>query len=59
MRNEDDTRECPMCGERMHRRQREDVSVLPGTAETRRRLSWEWVCPDCDHFEEDDGDDGE
>jgi len=45
-------KECPMCGEMMRIRERESVDRLPGTAETRTTKSREWVCPDCDYFED-------
>ncbi len=47
-------RECPMCGERMRRHQREIVSLIPGTSEAKRRVAFEWVCPECDYFEEEE-----
>lgn len=35
----------------------EVVEYVPGTTEPKRRRASEWVCPECDHFEEveDDG----
>lgn len=50
-------KECPMCGERMRVREREVVERVPGTAQTTTARIREWVCPECDYFEEDeDGD---
>ena len=46
------TKECPLCGERMRRKDLELVDFIPGTAETKRKRVSEWVCPDCDYFEE-------
>lgn len=41
-----------MCGERMRRKLREIVDQIPGTSESKSRLVIEWVCPECDYFEE-------
>ena len=41
-----------MCGERMRRKDMELVDLVPGTSEAKRRKVSEWVCPDCDYFEE-------
>ncbi len=46
------TKECPLCGERMRRKDREEVSHVPGTSEKKATKVSEWVCPDCDYFEE-------
>jgi C4-type Zn-finger protein len=47
-----DTRECPLCGERMRRKDLELVDRIPGTKEMNPRKVSEWVCPECDYFEE-------
>jgi hypothetical protein len=47
-------KECPMCGEMMRLREREAVDRVPGTAETKTTKSREWICPECDYFEEVD-----
>lgn len=47
-------RECPVCGERMRLRTRDLTDRVPGTREMKTRSVREWVCPECDHFEEDD-----
>jgi C4-type Zn-finger protein len=47
-------KECPMCGEMMRLRVREAVDRVPGTGETKTTTSREWVCPECDYFEEVD-----
>jgi uncharacterized protein with PIN domain len=49
-------RECPQCGEFMRIVTRETVSHIPGIAQEVRREHREWVCPECDYFEEDEGD---
>jgi hypothetical protein len=45
-------KECPMCGEAMRLREREVVTRIPGTTETKAAKYREWVCPECDYFEE-------
>jgi hypothetical protein len=45
-------KECPMCGEFMRLRDRETVDRVPGTTQTRTSKFREWVCPECDYFEE-------
>jgi len=49
-----DERECPLCGDRMHIETRETVSKVPGTSQEIRRTTQEWVCRECDYFEEID-----
>ena len=61
-------RECPLCGESMRRVERESIDLVPGSGEVKRTVTREWVCPECDYFEEveeaarpratDRGDDG-
>jgi hypothetical protein len=46
------TKDCPLCGERMRRKDLELVDFIPGTAEEKRKKLSEWVCPECDYFEE-------
>ena len=45
-------KECPMCGESMRLREREIVNRVPGTTQTTTSTFREWVCPECDYFEE-------
>jgi rubredoxin len=47
-----ETKECPTCGETMHLREIEAVVRVPGHPESSAKRTWEWVCPDCDYFEE-------
>lgn len=42
-----------MCGERMRRLEREITDVIPGTSEMKRHMEIEWICPECDYFEEE------
>ena len=41
-----------MCSELMQRRERETVVRVPGTAQTSTLTAIEWVCPECDYFED-------
>jgi C4-type Zn-finger protein len=52
-------RECPMCTNFMRLVERVQTDRIPGTVEVSTRAVVEWVCPDCDYFEErdDSGDD--
>ena len=50
-------KECPLCGEAMRRVAREIPDRVPGTSELKRRTFVEWVCPECEYFEEGDVDD--
>jgi len=47
-----DTKDCPLCGEAMYLKTQELTDRIPGTRETRSRTVSEWVCPECDYFEE-------
>lgn len=47
-------KECPLCGETMRLKEREVTDRLPGTSEVKSRNISEWVCPECDYFEEAD-----
>jgi len=47
-----DPKECPQCGETMRLQTREQTDRIPGTRETRAHTVTEWVCPECDYFEE-------
>ena len=41
-----------MCAEFMRLVTREHVSQVPGSAQQVKTESREWVCPECDYFEE-------
>jgi hypothetical protein len=45
-------KECPLCGESMRLSVREIRDVIPGSRETPARVTREWICPECDYFEE-------
>ena len=45
-------KECPLCGELMRLHEREFVQRIPGTGETPSQTICEWVCPECDYFED-------
>jgi C4-type Zn-finger protein len=47
-------KECPMCGERMRLETRETITRVPGSAQEIRAVVKEWVCRECDYFEEAD-----
>jgi C4-type Zn-finger protein len=52
-------RECPMCGEFMRLTERELVDRIPGKSQVISRKVREWICPECDYFEEHDAADEE
>ncbi len=47
-------RECPLCSERMRLVSRETVTRVPGTSQEIRNVTREWVCGECDYFEENE-----
>ena len=47
-----DRKECPLCGETMRRKETQIVVRVPGNPNATSRVSVEWVCPECDYFEE-------
>ena len=47
-----ETKECPLCAETMRLKRREQVDYIPGQSQVVRREIREWICPDCDYFEE-------
>ncbi len=49
-------KECPMCGEFMRLIERQQTDRVPGTPQAATRTFNEWVCPECDYFEELDRD---
>lgn len=48
-------KECPLCGEFMRLSVRETVEQVPGTSQAIKHTVREWICPECDYFEEVEG----
>jgi hypothetical protein len=48
------SRECPLCGGTMVIKQSQAVIRVPGNPQATTKSSVEWICPDCDYFEEAD-----
>jgi rubredoxin len=51
----DDTKECPLCGGTMRIKETQSTVQVPGNPRPSTRKLSEWVCPDCDYFEEIEG----
>jgi acetone carboxylase gamma subunit len=47
-----EAKECPMCGGTMRLHTREAVTRVPGVSAPRVKVTREWLCPDCDYFED-------
>jgi hypothetical protein len=47
-----DTRECPLCGGTMRLRRTETYVHVPGNPQPTMHVTSEYVCPDCDYFED-------
>jgi len=45
-------KECPLCGETMRLSIREIRDATSGIGRTASRMTREWICPECDYFEE-------
>jgi YgiT-type zinc finger domain-containing protein len=45
-------KDCPLCGGAMRLREQRSVVTVPGNPSATTRQTREWVCPDCDYFEE-------
>ena len=45
-------KECPLCGGSMRLKVSEQVLHVPGNPQPIKRMAKEWVCPDCDYYEE-------
>ncbi|HVG54381.1 MAG TPA: hypothetical protein VM846_08140 [Vicinamibacterales bacterium] len=45
-------KDCPMCGETMRIREQQITDRVPGTPQTQTSRQREWVCPECDYFED-------
>ena len=46
------TKECPLCGASIRLKQNKVVVQTPGNPTATTRTEREWICPDCDYFEE-------
>ena len=53
-----ETKECPLCGEAMRLSVREAADRVPGAGQTTTRVVREWICPECDYWEELDTNEG-
>ena len=51
-------KECPLCGESMRLTVREIQERVPGVSAPTTRISREWICPECDYFEEAEAGEG-
>ena len=47
-------KECPMCGANLHLKERQISTPVPGNPKPALRTVREWICPDCDYFEDAD-----
>jgi C4-type Zn-finger protein len=54
----EERKECPLCNEFMKLELREVVDRIPGSPQEVKRQTYEWVCPECDYFEEDEDAEG-
>jgi hypothetical protein len=41
-----------MCGGDINVKLTQHITRVPGNPNATTRTTWEWVCPDCDYFEE-------
>jgi acetone carboxylase gamma subunit len=51
-------KECPMCGEVLRLHVREVRETMPGQGQPVVRTLREWICPECDYFEEAEAGEG-
>jgi rubredoxin len=50
-----DERECPLCGGIMRLKDTQTIVRVPGNPSATPKTVREWVCPECDYFEEAEG----
>ena len=50
-------KECPLCGATMRYREKESIVQVPGNPHATTGRTREWICPECDYFEEAEEDD--
>ena len=48
------TKDCPLCGGTMRLHERKTIVQVPGNPNATTHRDREWVCPDCEYFEEAD-----
>jgi len=48
----DAPKECPLCGTTMRLKRSETPVQVPGNPRPTTRRTVEWICPDCDYYEE-------
>lgn len=53
-----DKKECPLCNEAMRLTVRETIDRVPGATQTTTRIVREWICPECDYWEESETGEG-
>jgi YgiT-type zinc finger domain-containing protein len=46
------SKECPLCGGTMRFREQKTIVQIPGNTSATTRTTREWICPDCDYFED-------
>ena len=51
-------KECPLCGENMRLSVREVQDRVPGVSKPTPRVVREWICPECDYFEDAEAGEG-
>ena len=49
-----DVKECPLCNGTMRLRETQTVTHVPGNPKPTTQTTREWICPDCDYFEDAD-----
>ena len=47
-----DEKECPLCGGTMRLKRTQTVTHVPGSTTGTTRNTAEWICPECDYFED-------
>ena len=56
-KGKDEGKECPLCGGTMRLKETLVTTPVPGNPNPSIKMVREWVCPDCDNFEEAGEDD--
>jgi transposase len=51
---DNDSKECPLCGGTMHVKASQAVIQVPGNPQPSITTTREWVCPECEYFEDAD-----